>query len=93
MKRYLESKFGKLVCVCGWVGVEAGLLVAPNPFEERKVLKACPKCKRMAGFGIKCGWKRCKEKGTMGVIIGNRSWLMCHNHWAEVRLFQRKEME
>jgi len=60
----------KLVCDCGWLGREADLVEAPNPFGTG-VVSACPECRMLTGrYKTACESAGCTFVATIGVHGG-----------------------
>jgi hypothetical protein len=65
---------------CGWVGDDAQILRAPDPFNIDSELSACPRCREVGTLAAACDEPMCEERGTIGTPtpVGYR--MTCFKH-------------
>ena len=51
---------------CDWRGADDQLLRAPNPFEPRETICACPECRQVNDFTNMCDEPGCKLEAGCG---------------------------
>src|SRR5574343_1782521 len=51
---------------CDWIGSDAELLRAPNPFDSSDAIVGCPKCKAVEDVVNACDEPRCDREATCG---------------------------
>jgi len=56
----------KVVCGCGWRGIETQLLRAPDPFNPGDELTACPDCRQQGELRMACETDGCWKESSCG---------------------------
>lgn len=65
---------------CGWVGTDADVLTAPDPFNEGNVLQACPECRDQTIIEG-CDESECTEAASCGFPVeGGLYRRTCYEH-------------
>lgn len=70
---------------CGYICDEGEILVAPNPFNDRRNLMGCPKCKEVDCFIGVCSYAGCNRNIVGGIKTDEYGYLTaCSTHYQEL---------
>lgn len=80
----------KIACEdCGWHGISAQTLSAPNPFEPEYLIYGCPECKSIETFYVACQHDGCWDKASSGTPLKDGSYVWaCHRHVPDKSLWK-----
>lgn len=72
----------RLLCeMCGWMGGQRSLLVAPNPFDQTETIHGCPLCGGIGQFRRTCDVIGCREYVCCGWLDADMVYHnTCHEH-------------
>lgn len=51
---------------CGWMGRNAQILSAPNPFDPTDEVNGCPNCKAVSSLLVACQVDKCRKEASIG---------------------------
>jgi len=51
---------------CGWMGRNAQMLTAPNPFNAEDEVNGCPNCKSVSCLLVACQVDGCRKEASVG---------------------------
>jgi hypothetical protein len=66
--------------VCGWIGDDAELLRAPNPFNPKDEVCGCPKCRAVNDLANACGTPGCVREASCGFPVPGGYRRTCYEH-------------
>ena len=78
---------------CDWIGKNAGLLCAPNPFRPEDEILGCPKCKSVEDFFNVCDEPGCKEESSCGFPTPSGYRRTCGKHYRIAPLLDTAKRE
>lgn len=71
--------------LCNWCGNESCVLMAPNPFDDRDLLLACPRCRSMTDLVLACEIPGCTNEADCGWPDGDTYRQTCGKHMKQDR--------
>lgn len=70
----------KVICECGWRGLAADMLRAPNPFDPSDELNGCPHCKQPETLLVACDEPGCWRETSCGTPTPDGYRRTCGQH-------------
>ena len=71
----------KVQCdVCAWIGTDARILSAKNPFDPEDTVEGCPQCKSVNSIRRFCDEPGCTERASCGTPTKDGYRQTCGKH-------------
>ena len=68
---------------CNWKGFEGDVLKAPNPFEPKEEMFACPDCRDYESLYPACQIDGCWNMAIAGVKTDSGYKRLCRDHYSD----------
>lgn len=70
---------------CGWRGQEGEVLAAPDPFDPKNYIYACPRCKTIHAIVEVCPFAGCHKTANCGTPYQKDYVRCCGDHYRQIK--------